>query len=183
MTVDPRDLRPAPSAQPGSIPLEQSPPAPARRPRVVIVGAGFGGLAAATALKGAPVEVTVIDRHNYHLFQPLLYQVATAALSPADIAQPIRAILSRQRNALVLLGRVTGVDTRAREVLIGARRIPYDQLAIATGARHAYSATTSGSPLRPASRRSRTRPRSAGASCWPSRRPRPRAIRSGARAS
>ena len=149
MTVDPRDLRPAPSAEPGSIPLEQSPPAPARRPRVVIVGAGFGGLAAATALKGAPVEVTVIDRHNYHLFQPLLYQVATAALSPADIAQPIRAILSRQRNAEVLLGRVTGIDPQAREVVLGARRIPYDQLVIATGARHAYFGHDEWEPFAP----------------------------------
>jgi NADH dehydrogenase len=108
------------------------------RPRVVIVGAGFGGLAAATALRGAPVEVTVIDRRNYHLFQPLLYQVATAALSPADIAQPIRAILRRQANASVLLGRVTGVDIAARKVLIGEQRVPYDYLIVATGSRHVY---------------------------------------------
>jgi NADH:ubiquinone reductase (H+-translocating) len=84
-----------------------------RMPRVVIVCAGFSGLAAATALKHAAVQVTIIDRRNYHLFQPLLYQVATAALSPADIAQPIRNILRRQRNATVLLGRVTGIDTAA----------------------------------------------------------------------
>jgi NADH:quinone reductase (non-electrogenic) len=107
-------------------------------PRVVIVGAGFGGLSAAMALRGEKVQVTVIDRRNHHLFQPLLYQVATAALSPADIAQPIRSIVRRQRNATVLLGRVTGVDTGAREVLIGDRRVPYDYLVVATGARHAY---------------------------------------------
>ena len=98
----------------------------AAQPRIVIVGAGFGGLAATTALRRAPVEVTVIDRRNHHLFQPLLYQVATAGLSPADIAQPIRSILRRQRNATVLLGRVTGIDRAAREVLIGRRRVPYD---------------------------------------------------------
>jgi NADH:quinone reductase (non-electrogenic) len=80
----------------------------------------------------------VIDRRNYHLFQPLLYQVATAALSPAEIAQPIRSILRRQRNATVLLGRVTGVDTETRAVLIGERRVPYDYLIVATGARHNY---------------------------------------------
>jgi NADH:quinone reductase (non-electrogenic) len=90
------------------------------------------------ALRGEKVQVTVIDRRNHHLFQPLLYQVATAALSPADIAQPIRSIVRRQRNATVLLGRVTGVDTGAREVLIGDRRVPYDYLVVATGARHAY---------------------------------------------
>jgi NADH:ubiquinone reductase (H+-translocating) len=104
----------------------------------VIVGAGFGGLAAATGLGKAPVEVTVIDRRNHHLFQPLLYQVATAGLSPADIAQPIRAILRYQSNASVLLGRVIGVDHAAREVLTGDRRVAYDYLIVATGARHAY---------------------------------------------
>jgi NADH:ubiquinone reductase (H+-translocating) len=107
-------------------------------PRVVIIGAGFGGLSAATALRHEKVEVTVIDRRNYHLFQPLLYQVATAGLSPAEIAQPIRSILRRQRNATVLLGRVTGVDTETRDVLIGERRVPYDYLIVATGARHNY---------------------------------------------
>ena len=86
------------------------------RPHVVIVGAGFGGLEAARALAQSPVDVTVIDRHNYHLFQPLLYQVATAALSPADIAQPIRAILRHQQNATVLLDEVIGIDAAARQV-------------------------------------------------------------------
>src|SRR5215469_14361646 len=84
--------------------------------RVVIIGAGFGGLEAARKLARAPVEVTVIDRHNYHLFQPLLYQVATAALSPADIAEPIRAVLRHQQNATVLLDEVTGVDIAGRRV-------------------------------------------------------------------
>ena len=107
-------------------------------PRVVIVGAGFGGLAAAKALARAPVDITVIDRRNYHLFQPLLYQVATAALSPAEIAWPIRSILRGQKNTRVLLGRVTGVDVAGRAVLIGERRVPYDYLMLATGARHAY---------------------------------------------
>jgi len=108
------------------------------RPHVVIVGGGFAGLAAARALRRAPVDITVIDRRNYHLFQPLLYQVATAGLSPGDIAWPIRGILSRQRNVRVRLGRVTGVDTAARTVAIGERRIGYDYLVLATGARHAY---------------------------------------------
>lgn len=108
------------------------------RPQVVIIGAGFAGLSAAKALARTAVDVTVIDRRNYHLFQPLLYQVATAGLSPAEIAMPIRAILRRQRNATVLLGRVTEIDRRARQVKVGERRIPYDMLIVATGARHAY---------------------------------------------
>ena len=116
-------------------PLAGSPPP---LPRVVIVGAGFGGLEAATHLGRAAAEVTVVDRRNYHLFQPLLYQVATAALSPADIAGPVRGILRRQANTNVVLGTVTGIDLRGRAVLIGARRLPYDQLVIATGARDAY---------------------------------------------
>jgi NADH dehydrogenase len=107
-------------------------------PRVVIVGAGFGGLTAAKALNGKPFDVTVIDQHNYHLFQPLLYQVATAGLSPAEIASPIRGILSREQNVNVMLGKVSGVDTARREVLAEGRRIPYDTLILATGARHAY---------------------------------------------
>lgn len=105
---------------------------------IVIVGGGFGGLAAAVALRRAPVRVTVIDRRNYHLFQPLLYQVATAGLSPADIASPIRAILRRQRNTTVLLGKVTGIDVAGKAVLTDAGRLAYDQLVVATGARHAY---------------------------------------------
>jgi NADH dehydrogenase len=111
---------------------------PARRPRIVIIGAGFSGLNAAVHLARADAGVTVIDRRNHHLFQPLLYQVATAALSPADIASPIRGILARQHNAEVTLGTVTGIDTAGRAVLFGDRRIPYDQLVIATGARESY---------------------------------------------
>jgi len=108
------------------------------RPRVVIVGGGFGGLSAARALARAPVDVTVIDRHNYHLFQPLLYQVATAGLAPNTIAAPIRAILHKQANATVLMETVTGIDAAGRSVLIGERRLNYDFLVIATGARHSY---------------------------------------------
>ncbi|GEO16366.1 hypothetical protein MAE02_40620 [Microvirga aerophila] len=109
-----------------------------KRPHVVIVGAGFGGLTVAKALAGTPVDITVIDQRNYHLFRPLLYQVATAALSPADIASPIRTILKGQRNTSVMLAKVTGIDTSAREVVTGDRRIPFDYLVLATGARHAY---------------------------------------------
>jgi NADH dehydrogenase len=112
---------------------------PAKQPSVVIVGAGFGGLWAAKALANARAEVVVIDRENYHLFQPLLYQVATAGLSPADIAAPIRGIVGSFRNITVMLGEVVGVDVAARAVAMSwGRRIPYDYLVIATGARHAY---------------------------------------------
>jgi NADH dehydrogenase len=110
----------------------------AERPRVVVVGAGFGGLTVAKSLADSPVDVTVIDQRNYHLFQPLLYQVATAALSPADIASPIRTILKDQRNTSVMLAKVTGIDTESGEVVAGDRRIPFDYLVLATGARHAY---------------------------------------------
>ena len=107
-------------------------------PRVVIVGAGerAGGGEAAEAR--APVSITLVDRRNYHLFQPLLYQVATAALSPADIAWPIRAILSRQDNVAVQLGRVVGIDRARHEVVLEGRRLPFDHLVLATGARHSY---------------------------------------------
>lgn len=109
------------------------------RPKVVIVGAGFGGLAAAQALRKAQVDVTIIDKRNHHLFQPLLYQVATAALSPADIAAPIRGILAGNRNTRVLLDRVEGVDTGRKEVrLASGAAAPYDWLILATGARHSY---------------------------------------------
>lgn len=107
-------------------------------PHVVIVGAGFGGLEAARALKYAPVRVTVIDQTNHHVFQPLLYQVATAELSPADISAPIRSVLRRQRNAEVLLGKVTGVDVARQVVKMGSREVPYDLLVLATGAGQSY---------------------------------------------
>src|SRR5277367_1028634 len=109
-----------------------------RRPHVVVIGAGFGGLTAAMRLGRVDADVTVIDRRNYHLFQPLLYQVATAALSPADIAAPIRGILSRQANTTVILDTVTGIDMPGRAVVLSERRVPYEQLVIATGAREAY---------------------------------------------
>ncbi|MGH8495917.1 MAG: NAD(P)/FAD-dependent oxidoreductase, partial [Gammaproteobacteria bacterium] len=103
------------------------------------MGAGFAGLQAARSLGGAPARVTLIDRENYHLFVPLLYQVATAGLSPADIAEPIRRILRRHRNVSVLLGEVTGVDTAMRRVrLADDREIPYDYLVIAAGSRQSY---------------------------------------------
>ncbi|MGE3830727.1 MAG: NAD(P)/FAD-dependent oxidoreductase [Parvibaculaceae bacterium] len=108
------------------------------KPRVVVIGAGFGGLNAVTALRKAPVDITVIDRRNYHLFQPLLYQVATAGLSPAQIASPIRRILARQRNVSVLMDNVIDVDLDAREVVTATRRVAFDYLVVATGARHAY---------------------------------------------
>jgi len=107
-------------------------------PHVVIVGGGFGGLYAAKALKRAPVRVTVVDRANHHLFAPLLYQVATAALSPADIAAPTRSILRKQANATVLLAEATGVDLAARELILADGRLAYDCLILATGSRHGY---------------------------------------------
>ena len=107
--------------------------------RVVIVGGGFGGLQAALSLKRAPVEVTLVDRRNFHLFQPLLYQVATGGLSPANIASPYRAVLRRQQNARVVLGEVTGFDVPGRRVLLaGGAALPYDSLVVASGSRHHY---------------------------------------------
>jgi NADH dehydrogenase len=107
-------------------------------PRVVIVGGGFGGLEAAKKLVCENVHLTVIDRTNYHLFQPLLYQVATAALSPADIAAPIRAVLQKCKNAEVMLAEVQSVDVNTRVVHTGDLNVQYDYLILATGARHSY---------------------------------------------
>jgi NADH dehydrogenase len=109
-----------------------------RQPRVVIIGGGFGGLSAARAFKGAPVEVLLIDRRNHHVFQPLLYQVATAALSPGDIAAPIRWILRYQPNVRVWMGEVVSVDPVNRVVHLEDGEVPYDYLIVASGATHAY---------------------------------------------
>src|SRR5271168_4471911 len=107
-------------------------------PRVVIVGAGFGGLNAAQALTKARVRITVIDRANFHTFQPLLYQVATAGLSPGEIAAPIRSILRSHKNVEVLMAEVTGFDLARRVVKISDSEIPYDYLIVAAGAAHSY---------------------------------------------
>jgi NADH dehydrogenase len=118
-------------------------------PRVVIVGGGFGGLQAAKALRRAPVRVTLIDRRNFHLFQPLLYQVATGALSPANIAAPLRAVLRRQRNTEVLLGEVVEFDVAGRRALLRDGAVGYDFLLVATGARHHYFGNDRWEPLAP----------------------------------
>jgi NADH:quinone reductase (non-electrogenic) len=119
------------------------------QPRVVIIGAGFGGLNAARALKGAPVRVIVIDRQNHHLFQPLLYQVATAALNPSDIASPIRRILRRQRNAEVILAEATAIDVEGRRVVLADGEVSYDHLIVATGATHSYFGHDDWEPFAP----------------------------------
>ena len=110
----------------------------ATKAKIIIVGAGFGGVAAAKRLAGSDADVTIIDRRNYHLFQPLLYQVATADLSPADIAWPIRGLFSRHRHIAVVLSEVTAIDPKAREVVAGDRRYPYDYLILATGSSNFY---------------------------------------------
>src|ERR1700712_878514 len=107
--------------------------------RVVIIGGGFGGLYAAQALKRANVELTLIDRRNFHLFQPLLYQVATGALSPGEIASPLRYVLNRQKNTRVLLGEVVDIDIAAHELILKDQsRVPYDTVVFATGSTHSY---------------------------------------------
>jgi NADH dehydrogenase len=123
---------------------------PARCPRVVIVGGGFAGLNAAKALAHLPVDVTLVDRRNHHTFQPLLYQVALAVLSPADIAQPIRTILRRQSNTEVLMDEVVAIDASAREISLGSgARLPFDYLVLATGATHSYFGHNDWAPLAP----------------------------------
>src|SRR5262245_22731838 len=107
-------------------------------PHVVILGAGFGGLYAALALRRAPVQITVIDRRNHHLFQPLLYQVATASLAAPDIAAPIRRILRHQSNAKVLLAEARSIDVAAKSVVLDAETITYDYLIVATGSSDSY---------------------------------------------
>src|SRR5947208_11703396 len=110
-----------------------------KTPEVVIIGGGFGGLYAALALNTAPVNVTLLDRRNFHLFQPLLYQVATGGLSPANIAAPLRSVLKRHRNVEVLLAEVTDFDVAGRRALLRGGEILYDTLVAAAGARHQYS--------------------------------------------
>jgi NADH dehydrogenase len=120
------------------------------RHRVVVIGGGFGGLSAVQHLKGAPVDITIIDRRNHHLFQPLLYQVATTALSPSEIAWPIRYLLRSRPEVTTLLGNVVGIDKAARAVeLEDGDRIPFDSLIIATGARHAYFGHDDWEPFAP----------------------------------
>lgn len=122
----------------------------ADRPHVVIVGGGFGGLYLARALRRAPVQITLVDRQNYHLFQPMLYQVATAALNPSDIASPIRSVLRRQRNIEVLLGEATRVDLGAHNVhLADGADLHYDYCVIAAGAHHSYFGHDEWAPLAP----------------------------------
>ena len=108
------------------------------RPHVVVVGGGFGGLSAARALAGRPVRVTLLDRRNHHLFQPLLYQVATAVLNPSDIAAPLRSVLRRAKNVKVLLAQVERVDLAARRLTLDRGELDYDMLILAAGASHSY---------------------------------------------
>lgn len=118
--------------------------------RVVIIGGGFAGLNAGKALRGADAEVTIIDRRNFHLFQPLLYQVAAAALNPSDIAFPIRSVFKNQTNvARVLLGEVTGIDLDRRIVTVDGREVPYDNLIVAAGASHSYFGNDQWAPMAP----------------------------------
>jgi NADH dehydrogenase len=125
-------------------------PAAAGPPHVVILGGGFAGLYAAKALSKAPVRVTLVDRHNHHLFQPMLYQVATAGLNPSDIASPIRSILRRSKNTEVLLAEVDAVDPKARRVhLTDGDALTYDYLIVATGAHHSYFGHDEWEPLAP----------------------------------
>ena len=119
------------------------------RPRIVIVGGGFGGLEAAKSLARLPVEITLLDRKNHHTFQPLLYQVATAGLSPAEIAAPIREILAKRENVEVLLGEVVGFDLAQRVVKVRGFELPYDYLVVAAGATHAYFGHDEWEPLAP----------------------------------
>ncbi len=124
-------------------------PDTSQRPRVVILGGGFAGLEASKALANAEVDVTLVDAQNHHCFQPLLYQVATASLSPADVAWPIRAILRQQKNVRVIMARVTGIDTQARCVKTSEIDLPYDYLVLATGATHSYFGHDDWAPFAP----------------------------------
>ena len=104
----------------------------------MIIGGGFGGLYAAKSMAKANVQITLIDKRNFHLFQPLLYQVATGSLSPEDISSPLRSVLSKSKNTKVLLGEVNDIDTTAQNVMVCAESVPYDTLIVATGAKHSY---------------------------------------------
>src|ERR1700746_1096947 len=106
--------------------------------RIIILGGGFGGLVAAQTLRRADAEITLIDRRNFHLFQPLLYQVATGSLSPGEIAAPLRSVLSRQRNARGLLDEAVSLDAGRRQVILAGGPLPYDTLIVATGSRNTY---------------------------------------------
>src|ERR1700756_4526247 len=125
-------------------------PRPTKPHRIVIVGAGFGGLEATYRLAGAPVSITLVDRRNHHLFQPLLYQVATASLATSEIAWPIRYLLRGRPEVTTLFATVTGVDTKAKRVLLDdGDALPYDTLVLATGARHAYFGHDEWEPFAP----------------------------------
>ncbi len=146
--------------------------------RVVVLGGGFGGLAAAKKLGEAPVQVTLIDRRNFHLFQPLLYQVATGGLSPGDIAWPLRHLLRRQRNVRVIMAEAVSVDVQGRRVTLSRGEIPYDTLVVSAGASYSYFGNQQWEGLAPGLKRS-SRPPSCGAGyCLPSRPPNWRPTRS-----
>src|SRR5258705_3389584 len=106
--------------------------------KVVILGGGFGGLYAATSLRNLPVEVTLVDRRISHLYQPLLYQVATGSLAPGDVAAPLRSVLSSQKNTKVLLGEAVDIEPEARKLILADDEMPYDTLIVATGAENYY---------------------------------------------
>ncbi len=136
-------------AKSGGAPGETGMPSELRRPQVVIIGAGFGGLEASRALAKAPLDVTLVDARNHHCFQPLLYEVATAALSPADIAWPIRAIVRNHKNVRVIMARVTAIDPEARRVHTSEIDLDYDYLVLATGATHSYFGHDDWAPFAP----------------------------------
>ncbi len=136
--MDTDELRDTSGSSPSSASRPRMRPRMRPRPHVVIVGAGFGGLSAAQGRASADIDVTVIDQHNYHLFQPLLYQVATAGLWPSEIAYPIRAILRKRHNIRVMLGEVTSVDVDGKRVHVGTTTVSYDYLIVAVNARHSY---------------------------------------------